>query len=258
MSDAFLFSVLSAFLVSLISFVGLVTLSFKRRWLDKALFVLISLAVGALLGDTFLHLLPEVVEESGEFSVQISLMVLLGIITFLVLEKFVLWHHHHSIETPQDHARDRHHHTQSLGVMNMIGGALHDFIDGMVIATGFLVSPLVGFSTALAVILHEIPQEIGDFGVFIHSGFTTNKALLINFLSGLLGIVGVLVVFALSEQSETISEYLIPFTAGAFIYIAGSDLMPELKKEKFAVYSLLQLLSLLIGLFLMYALTLME
>ncbi|MGE3279321.1 MAG: ZIP family metal transporter [Candidatus Altimarinota bacterium] len=258
MSSVVLYSLSSAFLVSLISFVGVITLSFKRQWLHKILFFIISLAAGALLGDAFIHLLPEIVEESGEFSVQISLLVLLGILSFLVLEKFVLWHHHHEIETPEDHAQHQHHHQHSLGIMNMIGGALHDFLDGMVIAASFLVSPLVGVSTTIAVILHEIPQEIGDFGVFIHSGFGVRKALLINFFSGLLGLVGAGVVLLLNEQSEVMAQYLIPFTAGAFIYIAGSDLIPELKKEKVPLNSVIQLFSLILGIVIMYALTWLE
>lgn len=258
MSTVVLYALLSTFFVSLVSFVGIATLSLKRAWLHKILLFIISLAAGALLGDVFIHLLPEVVEETGEFSVQISIMVLVGILAFLVLEKYVLWHHHHEIETPEDHALHQHHHPHSLGIMNMVGGALHDFLDGMVIAASYLVSPLVGISTTLAVILHEIPQEFGDFGVFIHSGFSVKKALLINFMSGLLGIAGAILVLVLSEQSETIAQYLIPFTAGAFIYIAGSDLIPEINKEKVPLNSFLQLFSLILGIVIMYALTWLE
>jgi zinc and cadmium transporter len=258
MDSAVFYSFLSAFLVSLISFVGVVTLSFRRVLLDRFLFLLISLSAGALLGDAFIHLLPEVVEVSGGFTLKISFLVLLGIVGFLFLEKFVLWHHHHTIETPEDHAKQEHHHSHALGTMNMIGGALHDFLDGMIIAASFLVSPVVGIGTTIAVILHEIPQEIGDFGVFIHSGFSVKKALLINFLSGLLGLAGVLFVLVLHQSSELVTGYLIPFTAGAFIYIAGSDLIPEIKKQTMTLHSVLQLFVLVLGILSMFLLTFLE
>src|SRR5690606_17424437 len=253
-SPVVFYSLVSTFLVSLVSFAGIATLSFKRRWLDKCLFLLISLSAGALLGDVFIHLLPEIIEEHGGFSPIVSLLVLCGIIGFFILEKFLIWHHHHSIETPEDHRQHQHSHTQSLGVMNLIGDAFHNLLDGMIIAASFLISPVVGVSTTLAVILHEIPQEIGDFGVLIHSGFSVKKGLFFNFLTGSVAILGALLVIIIGNQSESILHYLIPFTAGGFIYIAGSDLIPELKKERVVLNSLFQLIALLMGVGIMYAL----
>lgn len=258
MDSPLFYTIVATFLVSLMGFSGLLTLSFKREWLHKILFIIISLSAGALFGDALIHLLPEAVEEAGGFTMMISLLVIAGILIFFILEKFVMWHHHHAIETPEDHAEERHHHPHSLGTMNILGGALHDVIDGMAIAASFLISPVVGISTTIAVILHEIPQEIGDFGVLIHSGYSVKRALLYNFLSGLLGIlVGVLVVL-IGDRSELVSPYLVPFTAGAFIYIAGSDLIPELKKETLTYRSLIQLVALISGILMMVALTFLE
>jgi len=258
MNAASWYAILSTLVVSLVAFVGLFTLSFRRQWLDEMLFVLISLSAGALLGDTFFHLLPEVIEEAGVFDHRMALLVLSGIITFFLLEKFVIWHHHHTIETPEDHAKHHHHHPHSIGVMNLIGDALHNLIDGMVIAASFLISPAVGVATTLAVILHEIPQEIGDFGVLIHSGFTVRKALFFNFLSGSVAVLGALIVLFVGDHTEVILPYVVPFISGGFIYIACSDLIPELKKEIVTHRSLIQLLALIGGIVLMYLLTFLE
>lgn len=258
MESPLLYTIVATFLVSLMGFSGLLTLSFNRDWLHRILFVIVSLSAGALFGDALIHLLPEAVEEAGGFTLTISLFVILGILVFFILEKFVLWHHHHDIETPEDHAKHRHHHPHPVGIMNIFGGALHDVLDGMVIAASFLIDPVVGVGTTIAVILHEIPQEIGDFGVLIHSGYSVKRALLYNFFSGLLGVLAGVLVVVFGHQSEQVIHYLVPFTAGAFMYIAGSDLIPELKKEMLTHRSLFQFLALVVGVGVMYALTLFE
>ena len=247
------YSILSTLIVSLMAFVGVLTLSIKKKWLEKALFILISLSAGGLLGDVFFHLLPELVEKEGGFTSNIAIMILTGIVGFYILEKFVIWHHHHNLETPDDHENHEHVHTHSLGIMNLAGDAFHNLLDGMIIGASFMISPVVGFSTTLAVILHEIPQEFGDFGVLIHSGFSVRKALFFNFLSGLVAVFGAVLVFYIGGYSETFSQYLIPLAAGSFIYIAGSDLIPELKKELGLKNSILQLLALIVGILIMFA-----
>lgn len=252
------YAILGTLLVSLVAFVGVFTLSFRRQWLDEILFLLISLSAGALLGDTFFHLLPEVVETAGAFDLSISFFVLVGIVTFFFLEKFVIWHHHHTIETPEDHAQHHHHHPHSVGVMNLIGDGLHNLIDGMVIAASFLISPAVGVATTIAVILHEIPQEIGDFGVLIHSGFSVRRALFFNFLSGLVAVFGAVIVLVIGDHTDLFLPYLLPFISGGFIYIACSDLIPELKKEIVTHRSLFQFFALIVGIGLMYLLTFLE
>lgn len=252
------YALLSTLMVSLVALVGIFTLSLRRQWLDEILFLLISLSAGALLGDTFFHLLPEVIEAVGAFSLPVSLLTLAGIVIFFLLEKFVIWHHHHTIETPEDHAHHHHSHPHSVGVMNLVGDALHNLIDGMVIAASFLISPTVGVATTIAVILHEIPQEIGDFGVLIHSGFSVKKALFFNFLSGLVAVFGAIIVLVIGDHTEILLPYLLPFISGGFIYIACSDLIPELKKETVTHRSLLQFLALVVGIGVMYLLTFLE
>jgi zinc and cadmium transporter len=176
------YSLLATVVVSLMSLVGILTLSVNRDFLNKILLVLISLSAGTLMGDVFFHLLPEAVADSG-FTTELSAWILGGFIIFFILEKFVMWHHHHSIESPDEHEKGDHTHHRSIGIMNLMGDAIHNFLDGMIIVAAFMINPLVGMSTTLAIVLHEIPQEFGDFGVLIHSGYSVRKALLFNFLS---------------------------------------------------------------------------
>ena len=205
------------------------------------MFVLVSFATGTLLGDAFLHLLPETIERIG-FSLEVSLAVLTGILLFFVLEKFISWRHCH-VPTSKDHPH-------SLGWMNLMGDGFHNFIDGMIIAGSFLVSPALGLSTTFAVLLHEIPQEIGDFGILIYSGFSRTKAIVFNFISALAALLGAILVLSWGQSQLTI--LIVPFTAGGFIYLAGSDLIPELHKETEIKKSLLQFAGLLAGIGLMF------
>lgn len=234
------YSLIAVFLVSLVSLLGLLFVSFKFKILRELLFVLVSFAAGSLLADAFLHLLPEAIEEQG-FNLNVSLAVLLGILLFFVLEKFIFWRHCH-IPTCKTHPH-------TLGWMNLVGDGFHNFIDGMIIAASFLASLPLGLTTALAVLLHEVPQEIGDFGVLIYSGFSRRKALVFNFVSALTAFLGAFLVFALGRPWLT--NLIVPFTAGGFLYLAGSDLIPELQKETGVKKSLVQLLGLLAGMGLM-------
>ncbi len=243
------YSLVSVLLVSLLSFIGVFFLAFKKEKLQKILLFLVSFAAGGLLGDAFLHLLPEAVEETG-FNIEISLAILLGILGFFALEKFISWRHCH-IPTSKEHPHP-------IVFMNLVGDGLHNFIDGMVIAASFLVSFPLGMATSLVVILHEIPQEIGDFGVLIHGGFSKNKALTFNFVSGLVAIAGAIVILFLGTRFTQVIRLLIPFTAGSFLYIAGSDLIPELHKETNSPKSAFQLLGLILGIGLMLLLLMIE
>lgn len=203
---------------------------------------LVSLSAGALLGDAFLHLLPEAVENM-ENSMAIWFGVLAGIILFFSLEKIIHWRHCHEPTCES--------HPHTLGVMNLVGDGLHNLIDGMIIAGSFLVDVRLGVITTIAVISHEIPQEIGDFGVLIHAGYKAKKALLFNFFSGLFSILGALIVVLIGVYSENFINFIIPITAGGFIYIASSDLIPELKKDTSLNKTIKQLLGIFIGLALM-------
>jgi zinc and cadmium transporter len=239
------YTLISVAIVSLMGFAGALTLPLKTEILKKFVLFLVSFAAGALFGDAFIHLLPEAVERSG-FTPAISLSLIAGILTFFVLEKIICWRHCH-VETSEEHPHP-------FAWMNLIGDGFHNFIDGMVIAGSYLVNPQIGFATTIAVVLHEIPQEIGDYGVLIHGGFGRIKALFLNFAAQLSAILGALLILGLNLKTENLTAFLIPFTAGGFIYIAGSDLIPEMHKEMGTVRSAMQLLSLILGIALMLVL----
>ena len=232
------YPILSVIFVSLLSFVGVLFIAIKEEKLKKILLFLVSFAAGGLLGDSFIHLLPEAVEEDG-FSLSVSLAVLVGLLLFFVLEKFICWRHCH-IPTSKSHPHP-------VVFMNLIGDGFHNFIDGAVISASFLTTIPLGIATTLAVVLHEIPQEISDFGVLLHGGLSKNKALIFNFASALAAVGGAILVLILGERIVGVSQLLIPFTAGGFIYIAGSDLIPELHKETNLAKSLIQMVGLILG-----------
>jgi zinc and cadmium transporter len=239
----------SVFIVSALSLVGVFFLSFSAGFFKKLIFPLVSLSAGALLGDSFLHLIPEAAEASqGRLNVWFYLLA--GLILFFVLEKIIHWRHCH-IPTSSEHPHP-------LGLMNLIGDSLHNFFDGAIIAGSFLISPVLGLATFIAVIAHEIPQELGDFGTLIYAGYSRRRALWLNFLTALTAMLGALAVVILGAEISGFNDFIIPFTAGGFIYIATADLIPELKKETRAYRSLLQLACILVGIGLMLILKLWQ
>lgn len=237
-----LYAIASVGLVSVVSLIGILTISVGEQRLRSMLFVLVSFAAGAMFGDAFIHLLPEAFQNSPRTS-EPALAVLGGILSFFALEKFLRWGHRH----PLDSSRAIH----PLGYLNLIADGVHNLIDGMIIGASYLVSLPIGVATTLAVIFHEIPQEIGDFGILIHSGFTRRRALLFNFLSASLAMLGTLVALLVGSSLEEFSAVMLPFTAGGFIYIAGCDLVPELHKEVSPPKSIVQLGSMTAGIGLM-------
>jgi len=250
MNATWFYALISVVIVGLISLVGVVTLSIKIDRLRKILSDLISFSAGALIGDAFMHLLPEAVEESGGFSTAVSLYVISGIIISFVIEKFIHWRHCHMPITAE--------HTHPFAWMNLFGDSIHNFIDGLIIGAAYLVSIPVGIATTIAVVLHEIPQEIGDFGVLIHGGFSAKKAIFLNFVTALTAILGTVAVLIFGAHSANLSSFLIPFAAGNFIYIASTDLIPELHKETVISKSIGQLLSFFAGVAVMFLLLLLE
>ncbi|MBW3022626.1 ZIP family metal transporter [Candidatus Woesearchaeota archaeon] len=210
-----LWILLSVIIVSLISLVGIFFISLKDKILEKILMMLIALASGAMLGGAFLHLMPEAV-ESGMKNIWTYLIV--GILVFFVLEKFLHWRHCHKGKCK----------VHSFAYLNLVGDSIHNFIDGLIIAAAYIMSFETGIAVTFAVVVHEIPQEIGDFGVLVYGGFKKYRALFYNFLTALLAVAGALIGYLLRGSFNT--AYLIPFAAGGFIYIAASDLIPELKK----------------------------
>jgi zinc and cadmium transporter len=226
------------------------TLSLKDSLVKISVFALVSLAVGALIGDAFLHLIPEAFETSTD-PLQTSAFIIAGILLFFIIEKFLHWHHHHGLEAVEPAVHP-------VGKMVLISDGVHNFIDGLIIGASFLVSPEVGVATTLAVILHEIPQEIGDYGVLIHAGYSKVKALFFNFISALFAFFGAGVALLIGVQSSTFTEFLLPFAAGGFIYIAMTDLIPELHKQKAIRNSIIQIISILVGLLAMASLLFIE
>lgn len=245
MFQIWLYSLISVIVVSLISLIGVVTLAMNPEKLKRILIYLVSFATGGLFGGAFIHLLPEATEKNG-FTLEVSLYVLIGIISAFIIEKFICWRHCHQ-PTTKDHPHP-------FAVMNLVGDCVHNFIDGLIIGGSYLVSIPVGIATTIAVILHEVPQEIGDFGVLLHGGFTRRRALFLNFITALTAVLGTVVSLSFASTGN-ITGFLVPFAAGNFIYIAGSDLIPELKKDFAFGKSFFQLLAILFGIGLMLLLT---
>ena len=247
MIQIWLYSIISVVIVSLISLIGILTLSIKIDKLKKILIFFVSFSAGSLLGGAFFHLLPETVAKIG-FGSKLPFLLIAGIFIFFILEKYIHWRHCHE-PTCEDHP----HH---LGKMNLVGDGLHNFIDGLIIAASYLISVPLCVATTIAIVVHEIPQEIGDFGVLIHSGLSKSKAILYNLISASLAILGVLIGLLLGSYIDSVVVYILPIAAAGFIYIATADLIPELHKETKMSRSFIQIVSFLLGAFIMYLLTL--
>jgi zinc and cadmium transporter len=224
---AWIMSLGSVVAVSLVSLAGLATLSMDERRLRRWALVFVSFAVGALLGDAFIHLIPEAFESGG--SLETSLSILAGILLFFAIEK--LLRHHHGPLYSEHHPADSRH--PVIAAVNVAGDAIHNFVDGVLIAASYLASPTLGMTTTIAVILHEIPQEIGDFGVLVHSGLTVRRAVALNLASASASILGAIAtLLAGAAAGATIVSVLVPVTAGGFVYIAASNLIPELQHDR--------------------------
>lgn len=210
-----LYILLATFINSLIGLVGIFSLWVKEKLLDKLLVCLIAFSAGALLGGAFFHLL----EESFEYlTVTYSFgIAIIGFILFLFIEGYFHWHHCKCKAHP-------------FTYLMLIGDSVHNFIDGLIIAAGFFISPLLGIVTTLMILGHEAPQEVGLFGVLVYGGYEKRKALLYSFLSQSTCILGGIVGYFASVRAEVVSHFLLPFAAGGFIYIAAADLIPEIQK----------------------------
>lgn len=243
-----LLAIVSSLGVSLLSLCGIALFALSGRLVKRVLLYLVSFSTGAILGDVSLHMLPEMTE--GAESVQSLMMIfLMGILFSFLMEKVIRWRHCH--ELPDAHGHTHHHH---VGIMNLIGDGVHNFIDGLVIGASFLVSVPIGISTTFAIAFHEIPHEIGDFAVLVHSGYTRAQALRLNVLSGLTALAGTLLVLFAATQVESIELILLPFAAGNLLYIAAADLIPELHRDTGIRSGILQVLCMAAGIGVMYVL----
>ncbi len=241
-----LWILVATFIVSLISFIGAATLVLSEKLLKKILMALIGFAAGALIGGAFLHLLPESIEKSTAGDIHnIFLTLIIGFVIFFVLEK-LLWRHCHERACP----------IHVFAYLNLVGDGVHNFIDGLVMAASFVVSIPLGLTTTLAIAAHEVPQEIGDFGVLVYGGLGPRKALLLNFVTALTAVTGGIAGYYLSPYLGSAMIFLLPFAAGGFLYIAASDLVPELHKEASTTKTVMSFTSFLVGIILMWGIKL--
>ena len=235
--------------MSFISLVGVFSLAIREDILKKYINFFISLAIGALLGDAFIHIIPEAFKSNLGVHTA-SILIVVGILFFFIIEKFIHWHHHGEDKNEE--------HIHPVGKLVLFTDGFHNLIDGAIIGASFLVSIPIGIATTIAVILHEIPQEIGDFAVLIHAGYTKRRALWLNFLSALASVIGLVIVFVFGNIVEGLALWFIPIAAGGFIYIAVADLIPELQKTKNVKHSIIQLCIIMAGVLSMLALLYLE
>jgi zinc and cadmium transporter len=243
------YAIASVLAVSLVSLIGLATLTVSEQKLREIIFVMVGLATGSLFGDAFIHLVPQSFRQSAK-PVQTSMFILAGLLIFFILEKFLRWRHEHTLEFER--------HIHPVGYMNLFADTIHNCIDGMIIGASYLVSVPIGIATTLAVIAHEIPHELGNYFVLLYAGFSRRRALLFNFLSACAAILGTVIALVIGSSVKSFSLAVLPIAAGGFIYIAGSDLVPELHKETSFPKSVAQMFAMGAGIGLMLCLTLLE
>jgi len=239
--DRFVMAIASSIIISLTSLVGIILFRLRKNLLKKELMILVGLATGALLGDAFLHLIPEAFESNN--SNNVGLWVVVGMMMFFALEKFLKWRHCHDLDC---------HEENRVAWMNLAADSVHNLIDGLIIGGSFMTSTSLGITTSIAVLMHEIPQEIGDMGILIHSGFSLKKAALMNLLTAFFNLLGVLIIWIIGAKGE-IDGSILAVTAGGFIYLAASDLIPELHRHESKVgESAWQLITVITGVMVMY------
>lgn len=241
MDITLIYALAATLFISLLSLLGIFAFMIGKSAEKKVALFFVAFSTGSLLGGAFLHLLPESIHNPE--NLEPYLYLLLGIIIFYLLERILKWHHCHDNGDCGVH---------TFTYMSLIGDSIHNFIDGLVIVSAFSVSTEVGMATTIAVASHEIPQELGDYFVLIHGGFSKVKALLWNFMSAATAIVGALVGYVLISKVENITSFVLPLAAGGFIYISMSDLIPELHKEKILKRSFAYFAIFIIGLMFMY------
>lgn len=239
--NPFFLALAAAVIVSGISLLGALFLLLKIHKLERFLLIIVAFAAGAMMGNAFLHLMDEGLESLP--SSRVMEFTILGFLVFFFIERYIHWHHSHDTGKPDVHP---------FAYVNLIGDGVHNFIDGIVLAVTFTIDTSLGWATTLAIIFHEIPQEMSDFGVLLYAGLTKKRALFYNFLTALTAILGVIIGTALNAKAESFSILMLPIAAGGFIYIAASDLIPEINKEKRLGWTLIYFLAVLVGLSFMW------
>jgi len=238
-----IYAIISVSIVSLASLVGAFFLVLKPKTLETIITYTLAFSSGILLGTTFYDLIPESFQHLNN---ETYTWVIVGIVTFFIIEKLIHWHHHMKGEKEEE---------KPVAYLALVGDSIHNFLDGAIMGVAYLTSIPLGVTTTLAVIAHEIPHELGDFTILLYGGFNRKKALVYNFLSALTALLGTIMVLVFSDKLLFLSPYLIGFAAGNFLYIAASDLIPELHEKKLGAISVIQTVSLIGGVFVMYYLT---
>jgi zinc and cadmium transporter len=261
---------LTIFFIGLLSLIGLFMISMKEKTLDRILFILIAFATGTILASALFDLIPESIHHleelnAGGADIALSLVftfIIIGFVIFFIIERFIYWFHGHAhkkedkyvcyetITGDSDLAMGGGRNIKSFALLNLIGDGLHNFLDGVIIMVAFLSGTRNGVVITLAVLFHELPQEIGDFGILLYGGFSKKRALLFNFLSAMVALFGGLTAFILSDTVELFNLFFLAFSGGGFLYIASAELMPELIKEKDMKKSIIQALIFLSGIIL--------
>lgn len=272
---AAIYALASVVVVSALSLAGLATLSMHEARVRRIAELVVSFAVGALLGDAFIHLIPETfATDGGDPPLGASLAILAGMLLFFVVEK-VVHHHVHGARADEHHLHHGHTHAQAhahhdhqnehegkrraLVIINVLGDGIHNFIDGVLIGASYLASPTLGLTTTLAVLLHELPQELADFGILVHSGVPVRRAVLLNLASASVAVLGTVIALVVGSVAQhAVTTALIPITAGGFVYLAAADLVPELQRERGVRSLAVQTLLIASGIAVMGALTLVE
>jgi zinc and cadmium transporter len=238
----FIWAIGASVVVSVLSLVGIFALLLKEKVLDGILIFLIGISGGALMGGAFFHLLPEALEKSN--TLYTYLYLILGFIAFFILERYLLWRHCHEGGCK----------VHPMSYLNLIGGSIHNLMDGLIIGATFFVDIRFGITTTLAIIMHEIPQEIGDFGVLVYGGMNKYKALMYNFLSAITAMLGAFLGYLFSGHLGFFTPLILPVAAGGFIYVACCDLVPEIHKQEDIKKATLSMLFFVIGiLFMLFA-----
>ena len=246
--ETWIYAITSAVIISIASLVGILFLGFQKTLNQKLMVSFVSFAAASMLGNAFLHFLPELIEHQELSAEAMGLWIIGGVLIGLITEKLLHWNHCH-------HGNDKIHH-HAFAQMSLVGDFVHNLIDGMVIGASFLISVPAGIGTSLAILLHEIPQEIGDFAVLLHGGYSKKRALLLNFLTALSAVIGVIITLSIGHFAHEFQHVLVPIALGMFVYIAGTDLIPEINKHnEDRKFSAIQVLIFIAGVALMFFLS---
>ncbi|MBT7902622.1 ZIP family metal transporter [Candidatus Woesearchaeota archaeon] len=238
-----IYTIISVIIVSLISIIAAVPLLIKKKISNKTLLFLLSISVGVLLSTVFIEFLPEAMEHGHDLGLVVPLTILAGFLIMFILEKFIHWHHNKKCED----GHCGHGHAYNLSIINLIGDGVHNFIDGLVIAGAYAVNVTLGITATISIIFHEIPQELADIGVLLYSGLSKKKVIMFNFLSAITAIFGAVVGIIFVEKIPGFTQFIIPFAAGNFIYIAATNLLPQLHRHCCLKDTFLHILAILIG-----------